>query len=426
MNRRKADKALAASFILFTAAVALRWFYRDAVWAEALFRTAEAALVGGVADWFAVTALFKRPLGIAFHTAIIPRNRNKIVSAMAYMVQEEFFSRQSLQQQLQKIRLVSLLVHWMENGGRRLVCRLLRQGMQEWLEAERPQLAASLAVMLENRLRQLPLHRYLSVWGRRLIRSGRADFLTAVLLAEVKRAAAGPSLRPALYRLLEQAAREAAGESALNRLVGAFLRSFDFINLDAAADSLYQRLLLELDALEQPSHPLRQWLNQRLQQSLDELESNSRWQQSLAEWQNGLIDRIPLVELLQPLLTELTAAGATAEPRLVSAAAAFVSRYWDDFRVNAALQDWFEPHLQNAVAAVVLSEHRLIGEVVGQTLRTLSDRELNQFIEDKVGEDLAWIRINGAVVGALAGLAVFLAGRYLYLPYLWPLLSSGR
>jgi uncharacterized membrane-anchored protein YjiN (DUF445 family) len=68
----------------------------------------------------------------------------------------------------------------------------------------------------------------------------------------------------------------------------------------------------------------------------------------------------------------------------------------------------------------------LIGELVGQAMGTLSDEELNVFIEDKVGEDLAWIRINGSVVGALAGLVVFFVGQYVYLPYIWPLLVGGR
>ncbi len=102
MNRQKADQALAIAFALFVAAVAVRGVYHEAIWAQAVFRMAEAALIGGVADWFAVTALFQRPLGITFHTAIIPRNREKIVKAMSYMVQEEFLSRQSIQRHLQR------------------------------------------------------------------------------------------------------------------------------------------------------------------------------------------------------------------------------------------------------------------------------------------------------------------------------------
>jgi uncharacterized membrane-anchored protein YjiN (DUF445 family) len=104
----------------------------------------------------------------------------------------------------------------------------------------------------------------------------------------------------------------------------------------------------------------------------------------------------------------------------------FAAKYWETFRQDTALQDWLERHLQEAAAEVALSEHNLIGELVGQALGTLSDKELNAFIEEKVGEDLAWIRINGSVVGALAGLAVFLLGEYVYLPYIWTLLAGGR
>ncbi|MDF2501285.1 MAG: hypothetical protein K0Q77_1999 [Anaerosporomusa subterranea] len=434
MNRQKADKALAIAFTLFVTAVAVRWFYREAVWSQALFRMAEAALVGGVADWFAVTALFQRPLGVAFHTAIIPRNREKIVRAMSYMVQEEFLSRQSIQRHLQKIRLVSLLINWMESGGKQVVFRLLTRGLAAWLRnADRSRLVSTLAKATQNRLLAIKFHCYAPVLGRWLIHSGKADFFFDLVLTEAKQVAARPSLRQEIYRFLDNATHQATGESTLGRLFGSFLRTFDFINLDEAADALYQRLLSELEALEQTHHPLRVWLNERLVQSLNELEHNPEWQQALEQWKTGLVDRIPLEDILRPLVDGLLGSATDQNldsfdesHTLIAGVLRFADRYWVALRQDTALQDWLERHLQEAAAEVVLSEHSLIGELVGQAMGTLSDEELNVFIEDKVGEDLAWIRINGSVVGALAGLVVFFVGQYVYLPYIWPLLVGGR
>lgn len=433
MNRQKADRVLMVAFAVFATAIFVRWFHREALWAQALFRMAEAALIGGVADWFAVTALFRRPLGIAFHTAIIPRNREKIVQAIAYMVQEEFLSRQSIQRHLQKLKLAKLLICWMEDGGKASVFRFLERVITAWLsEADRMKLSSTLAQALQLRLRAVPLHRYLPALGRWLLHYGETAKILDLIVAQAKQAAARPTARQELYQYLEKTARQATGESTLGRLFGAFLRTFDFINLDNAAEVLHQRLLSELQDLEKPDHPLRQWLTERLAESISELEHNAEWQTSLEEWKSGLIDRLPLEEFLQPLVQALLgtvdteADDAVAAHPLTIAVLRFADTYWETFRQDTILQDWLERHLQEAAAEVVLSEHSLIGELVGQALGILSDEELNAFIEDKVGADLAWIRVNGSVVGALAGLVVFFGGQYIYIPYIWPWITSGR
>lgn len=432
MNQKKADHVLALVGVLFLAAVAVRWFNHEAVWSQALFHMAEAALVGGVADWFAVTALFRRPLGVTFHTAIIPRNREKIVQAVSYMVQEEFLSRQSIQRHLRGARLVSLLIHWMESGGKQTVFLLMTRGVDAWLQAvDRQRLVNFLAKAIKDRLKLVQLQQYVPLAGNWLIQSGKADHLFDLVLAEAKQFAAKASLRRDIYHFLQQAARQATGEGTWGRLFGAFLQTFDFINLDEAADALHQRLVATLQELEKPNHPLRLWLTDRLLNSLQELQHNPEWQQTLEQWKCGLIERIPFEELLQPLSERLLGSlnqqpDLPATPALTDGMLRFADRYWAAFCQDTRLQEWLERHLQEAAAEAIISEHRLIGELVEQALGELSDSELNAFIGSKVEEDLTWIRINGSVVGALAGLAVFLFGHYVYLPYIWPWIRSGN
>lgn len=432
MNRQTADRVLAAACFVFAAAVYLRWLYRDVLWADAFFRVAEAALVGGIADWFAVTALFRKPLGFSFHTSIIPRNRQRIVEAMTYMVQEEFLSRQSIQQQLQKVRLVSLFITWMDQrGGKTAVFSQLERLLSDWAEtADRAELARWLAAFLRSRLQAVRLHHYAPAFGGWLFSSGRGEQLFTAVLAGAKTAAWQPGVRQTIHDYLEKSKREAAGDSVWSRLLGSLLTTFDFVNLPEAAAALHERLLAEIDAMDSIDHPLRLWLREKIVESLAELEQNPQWQMTLEEWKSGLLLRIPLEDIVQLLLERLFSPLVTEqEPGqsvnvLSGGVLRFAAGYWETFRTDTALQNWLERHLQEAAAEVVMSEHKLIGELVGQALSTLSDRELNAFIEDKVGEDLAWIRVNGSLVGAAAGLAVFFAGRYLYLPYLWPAIKD--
>ena len=80
-----------------------------------------------------------------------------------------------------------------------------------------------------------------------------------------------------------------------------------------------------------------------------------------------------------------------------------LASYWQQFKENQALQSRAEDYLKMLILLVVEQEHALIGKIARRSLSKLSDEDLNQFIEDKAGEDLDWIRINGVMIGGLVG-----------------------
>lgn len=85
--RRKANIVLGSVFLIFIAAAWLRHLWPNHQGIYFFFFVSEASLVGGLADWFAVTALFRKPLGWPYHTALIPRNRDKLIMGVSKMVQ---------------------------------------------------------------------------------------------------------------------------------------------------------------------------------------------------------------------------------------------------------------------------------------------------------------------------------------------------
>jgi len=92
----RADKTLLLALVLFFLALCLHLQFPDRLLADGFLLCAEAALVGGIADWFAVTALFRKPLGFSYHTAILPRRRDSFIEASVTLVQKEFFSRRKI------------------------------------------------------------------------------------------------------------------------------------------------------------------------------------------------------------------------------------------------------------------------------------------------------------------------------------------
>ena len=112
-NWNKADKTLLAAGVLFLFSLCLHIQYPKSLFADGILFCAEAALVGGIADWFAVTALFRKPLGFPYHTAILPRRRKEFTEATGRMLQNEFFSKKNLLRKAKSIDYGEKVGRWL-------------------------------------------------------------------------------------------------------------------------------------------------------------------------------------------------------------------------------------------------------------------------------------------------------------------------
>ena len=110
----KADKTLLIVFILFLGIMYLHLCYPHSLAVDGLLFASEAALVGGIADWFAVTALFRKPLGFPYHTAILPRRRDAFIKASTFLVQQEFFSRRKIFNHLERLHIMPMVMNWLK------------------------------------------------------------------------------------------------------------------------------------------------------------------------------------------------------------------------------------------------------------------------------------------------------------------------
>lgn len=421
--RRKADRVLALVFALFVAAAAAKYRYPDTLGVQVLFIVAEAALVGGIADWFAVTALFRRPLGFPWHTALIPKSRDKIVTAIAGAVQNELLSKESIKRRLVGVRLIDVIVHWLEEGDRQALLPDLaaRYAQSAWDNLDIPAAARYGQKWLKAFLHEADLAAYSRRGLADLLASGRADRIIEQLLAEITAVAGRDSTRQAIERYLEQYSQSAA-RSWWQKLALSLAEATNTLNTAEAAAVLHAELLLLLGDLSAAEHPVRVWARTRLAAAADRLGDDPAWATGLDAWRKGLAGRLRLEESLVAIGT---LAVRNVPPDWPSAwAARQAEKLWAAFKADDAMRDWVEEQLQTALNRFIDSEHDLVAAVVRDALVRLSDEDLNMFIEDKAGEDLAWIRINGSVVGGVVGLLLFLFLHYLYDPYVVPFVHS--
>jgi uncharacterized membrane-anchored protein YjiN (DUF445 family) len=124
-----------------------------------------------------------------------------------------------------------------------------------------------------------------------------------------------------------------------------------------------------------------------------------------------------LGKLLAEMVASLLAAGA-ASPGIAHWMGVQTVDMWEYVKTHAELQEWLNNKLKTVLVELLDVEQQLAAIVVEEALQKMSDEALSQFVEDKAGEDLAWIRINGSVVGAIVGLFLFLLLHYGYAPLL--------
>jgi len=427
MNYRyRANLILGGVFLLFGLSALLRTYYREVFAYKLMFSVLEAALVGGIADWFAVSALFRKPLGISYHTALIPRNRGKLIEAVVQLVEEDLLSPEVIQAKMVEADIIRPLTTWVDrNRGPEHFAQLVSTLLGDYLLSLDPaELSAKLDGLVRQELGKLNLPQALIRLGRWASTGGEDDKTLNVILGRMIALARSPAARRKIQQLVKKKETEKTKGKFFMSLLADLLEATNSLNLEEASAALHSELVKRLTELKEPGHPLRLKIKQMLREGVVQLENDLNWQNSLAAWKQDVLADVPLEEIMTGLIQAVMDKVASGAP-LTSWLEEQLQKYWDQFKLNRALQDWLERYLKEALVRLLQSEHYLIGSAVRETLNSLSDVELNGFIEGKAGNDLQWIRVNGSIVGGAIGLLLFLLLNFVYNPLFQVLAQHG-
>ena len=416
----KANTALLTSFFCFLISLYLHLTIPSTLWTDGLLMVSEAALVGGVADWFAVTALFRKPLGFPYHTAILPRRRDNFIQAIVIMVQKEFFSRRKILRHIEKIHLIPMLQEFLHRPETeaQLTGTLLHFFRVSFLR--RTQTAVS---YLSSRLKSLFLQEDPSELMRRfdlLFRANEWDQKAlsriALLLA---REASTEETRLSIRESLAELEREKIGDGFLSRL----LAMTNTVNLDEGAELIQRHTCHVLSELGRAHSPLQENAIALLHDCLSDLRQDGELLQVVRELQERLAGELPIDETLTRIFHGLRKHFQMDLKREVDPIAEHMPAFYTHLQTilhleyqhmlflveeRSELQKIITKVLYDLIARSALHAQTLVGVIVGNVLSRLTDEELNHLIYDKVEQDLLWIRVNGSLVGGCIGLLLFL------------------
>ncbi|MFJ3643503.1 DUF445 domain-containing protein [Streptomyces sp. NPDC090108] len=370
-------------------------------WTDYVAAAAEAGMVGALADWFAVTALFRHPLGLPIpHTAIIPTKKDALGVSLGEFVGENFLSADVVRQRLRSVGIGSRLGAW----------------LAEPAHADR--VTAELATALRGALTVL-----------------RDSDVQAVVGEAITRRADAREIAPGLGKMLDRIVADGGHRRFVDLVV---TRAHDWLELHRhdvmnaveggapgwtprfvdrkVGERVYRELLrFVAETRDMPSHPARGALDRFLTDFASDLQSDTETRARVERLKSEVLGRGEVQDLIASAWTavrSMIVAAAEDERselrlRVRAALLSLGSRMATDPKVQDKVDSWVE----GAAVHVVTTYRKEITSLITETVAGWDAEHTTRKIEAHIGRDLQFIRINGTVVGSLAGLVIYAVSR---------------
>lgn len=372
----------------------------------------EAGLVGGIADWFAVTALFRHPLGIPIpHTSLLLKNKGRIVQSLISAMENEFLNKKSIENKLRQFNILQYLSSVLTKlMGKKKVRR-------------------SILSMLIQTAQRLPLDKAVP-----FIQSGISDYVRKMDLKSAAEAIADKVMNDrydeqALDYALNEAANwaerqetaimlgklagEKLAEVKVGGLMGFAVQAFaGFMNEEKMGAMLQNLLLSGIRELKNEDNVYREKIIREIRIRIYQFTEDEARLDQLKGWAVNQLEGEGAESFIQERLEQLR--GLILDKlneEQTNGGRMIFTAYRSAVRYVSGEPEWiaaWETRLLSAIIQFVESNHYRIGQLVKENLDQMDDASLVAMLEDKLGKDLQWIRVNGALCGFVIGIILSL------------------
>lgn len=386
---------------------------------------AEAAMVGALADWFAVTALFRHPLGIPIpHTAILPQKQDKIADELGRFIEHNFLLDKTIARHIHHLNPTSKVLYWLSQPQNQHQWQpfLTRQIPSLLHTATGKDIARFCTQLLNNQYSGARLGTTLSSILT-LIRQQNIDTsLLRALLRQLRRWLHDEQTRTQLEQSLLQwvGTIEKSDPTSWDRLKASLK-----INLTARIDNwVADKVLNWADSylqaiLSNPQHPFWRAYRKQILYSERQLRRNHRWHKRLAAGRQQFASSTALQHSLRDLWESFIIWSENDVYRVPSWWQQQINRFFNHLQQQAQHNPRLMRRLNTRISmftrtAVSLYKHRA-AQFIADKVKSWDNKQMVDKIELSVGRDLQFIRINGTVVGGCIGVLIYLLSQWLKL-----------
>ncbi|KTR27329.1 hypothetical protein RSA11_06275 [Exiguobacterium indicum] len=381
--------------------------FKENAWVFWLQSGFEAGLVGGIADWFAITALFRHPLGLKIpHTNLLPKNRERVIESIVHMLETDLLNKESIVAKLQHMTLADRVIKILRSI---LILPAFRATVTELLvglirKLPKEAILEFANTRLTETIKAYPSKR-LAVRAMELNEERRLDeWLMDQLLGYGQRLLEDPVIRDQIGRL----AYTAMIDQEKNTFLRVTARTVQKVYSEEKLSLVIQGVLLTvIQDMRHVHHPNRLAILDHLRRNLAQLSIDEERLAKIDAWKASEVDRFDFVPVIERAydagLIELERY-LTSDAFWTERAMPMLSRALDDWEQHPTFKDSSDQWMKEQLVRFVEQNHQKIGGLVRENLNRFDTETLIHMIEDKVGSDLQWIRVNGALCGFIIGL----------------------
>jgi len=381
---------------------------------QLLQAASEAALVGGIADWYAVTALFRHPLRQKWipHTAIIPKNREKIIDGIVDMVENQWLTKEIIKEKIHQVNLVGIILQYVnKKESRNYFVSLVSSFIDGLVEQIKPQ---ELAQFLNNLIRtegtKIPLTPHLAKLLKWLQAKGYDHEIFDFLLEEAKTLLAKEDCKPIIAASLKKAVQEfiQGGGGIMAQFITPILNTLNYDDLAASI----QKLLLQF--IDQQKEHYRVQFQDFSCHVLGRLQTDPGLAEIIENWKNQALQKVSFSDSVAELILSLKKSSFLTSPFLQDYLNNLLEQQIAVLEQSQEQKEQLEDWIKEQIYHFIEEKHGHLGKLVRTNLDKLDEETFVNVIEERVGQDLQWIRVNGAVVGSMIGVVLFLIKYFIY------------
>lgn len=419
--KNKANLILLVLTIGFICVGILRFFTGSSIWSRILLATMEGALVGGIADWFAVTALFKKPLGISYHTEIVPRNREQIIQSVAAMIETELLNLDMILQKIQEISLSDVIYRWYgSTAGKQQINEFSYKIGQQ---LQQKYIRDNIEEVIENQIKKIAEKWNITDTVVKTIKSLREQAEKANVfsfsLNWLIQYMGTPAIRNKIIAGLYDTKDEYT-HGALQKFGFSLLEKTNIINIRDIAAAFHLEIINLLHRLKNPSDSNWDSIQEILNELSDRMENSSDLSRKLEKIKNTFLQDVCWKPVLEPFLTSIMQKLAISpdENNENGILLESIDRYMVSLGTEPRIKNQFDNDAGILICGFLQENQSMLNALVRDVLNSFSDDDLVRLIDQRVGNDLQWIRINGCIVGAFLGLFFYLGIYFLFDPFI--------
>ena len=403
-----------------------------------------AATIGGMADWFGVTALFRKPLGISFHTEILRRNRARIMDAIVEFVGSDLLSTENIMETVRDENTAKLLIDFFEqNKGRAKTKALVREVLGELFNGmDTQKISRDVAPILEREIKNLDAQKLFDAVLKVVTNDKHSRKILIALLDTGHKILQSPHMQAEMLNKITELREAYEGDSAGRALVLSSMDLTDEKILNILNETVDKKIgdaekilnatgMVDNDtalAAEDMVKTFGGFVNSaagnlNTKKFLDDLKTlfMSKFDSAgfIKNWLDvnvkgntdpKILEKLRRQQAANPKVTRIVE--VERKPVIWRDAVDFlVDAKIDEFIGDAELQRKFDKLIKDFIANLLDEYREQIPAMIRERLDRFSDDELTDFVEGHVADDLQMIRINGSVCGALVGMGLYVVAQ---------------